>query len=119
MLWQHNTTQPVGVWESATETPQGLYVKGRILDTTLGNDVYKLLQAGAIDTMSIGYTVNDSSTDYQAGVRQLKEVDLWEVSLVTFPANDQAKITAVRRWLKMLPPLIPYSSRQRAFALPT
>jgi HK97 family phage prohead protease len=96
MLWQHDSSQPCGVWDSATETATGLYVKGRILDTTLGNDVYKLAQAGAIDSMSIGYSTIDASTDYDSGIRTLKKLDLWEVSLVTFPANDQARVTMVK-----------------------
>ena len=50
MLWQHKTReQVIGVWDDATETDQGLYVKGRILDTALGNDAYTLAKAGAID----------------------------------------------------------------------
>jgi len=96
MLYQHNTDQVIGVWDAATETPQGLYVKGRILPTALGNDAYTLCQAGAIDSMSIGYTTIDASLDYDSGIRTLKQLDLWEVSLVTFPANDQARITTVK-----------------------
>jgi HK97 family phage prohead protease len=96
MLWQHNTDQVIGVWDTATETDQGLYVKGRILDTTLGNDAYKLAQAGAIDSMSIGYSTIDANTDYDTGIRTLKKLELYEVSLVTFPMNEKATITAVK-----------------------
>jgi uncharacterized protein len=96
MLWQHDGSQPIGIWEEAYETPKGLYLKGRILDTQLGNDVYKLAQAGAIDSMSIGYGTKDYSLDRSSGVRTLKQLDLYEVSLVTFPANDQARIFSVK-----------------------
>ncbi len=96
MLWQHDSSQIIGVWDSASETDQGLYVKGRILDTSLGNDAYTLAKAGAIDSMSIGYAVKDSSYDQKTGVRTLKKLDLWEVSLVTFPMNDKATITMVK-----------------------
>jgi len=96
MLWQHNQTQPVGVWDSATETPEGLYLKGRILETTLGNDVYTLAKAGAIDSMSIGFSTKESVFDKKTGVRSLKTLDLHEVSLVTFPANEMARITTVK-----------------------
>jgi HK97 family phage prohead protease len=96
MLWQHNTDQPSGVWTEAQETAQGLYVKGTILDTTLGNDVYKLAQAGAIDSMSIGYVATKYVIDESTWTRTLQAIDLWEVSLVTFPANDQARITSVK-----------------------
>lgn len=96
MLWQHDSRKPCGVWKSAAETDQGLYVRGEILDTTLGNDVYKMLKAGAISDMSIGYSTVESSMDHESGVRTLKKIDLWEVSLVTFPANDRANITMVK-----------------------
>ncbi len=100
MLWQHDTAQPVGVWTDAKETDMGLYVKGELLDTTLGNDVYKMLKAGAITDMSIGYTTVDSVYDAKANARLLKKLDLWEVSLVTFPANDKANITMVKAALE-------------------
>lgn len=96
MLWQHKQDLPVGIWTEMKETAQGLYVKGQILDTTLGNDVYKLLKAGAIDRMSIGYSPKNYDIDRKTGVRSLKEVELFEVSLVTFPANDAATITNVK-----------------------
>lgn len=96
MLWQHDSRQVIGVWDSATETAQGLYVKGRILDTQLGDDAYKLAKAGAIDSMSIGYGVKDFSYDPKTNIRSLKKIDLWEVSLVTFPANADATITMVK-----------------------
>jgi uncharacterized protein len=96
MLWQHNSTQPIGVWDQCNETPQGLYVKGRILDTSLGNDAYKLALAGAIDSMSIGFTTKTYTVDRENGTRTIQAVDLWEVSLVTFPANAMARITGVK-----------------------
>ena len=96
MLWQHDSGQPVGVWTAAAETDQGLYVKGELLDTTLGNDVYKMLKAGAITDMSIGYGTKEAAYDQATGVRRLKKLDLWEVSLVTFPANDRASVTMVK-----------------------
>ncbi len=96
MLYQHNSDQPIGVWTAASETQYGLYVKGELLDTMLGNDVYKMLKAGAISDMSIGYSTLDSDYDPKTNVRTLKEIDLWEVSLVTFPANDKANITMVK-----------------------
>ena len=96
MLWQHDSRQVIGVWDAATETDQGLYVKGRVLDTALGDDAYKLAKAGAIDSMSIGYAVKDAAYDRNTGVRTLKKLDLWEVSLVTFPMNERAQITTVK-----------------------
>ncbi len=96
MLWQHKSDHVIGVWDEVRETSEGLYVKGRILETTLGNDAYTLAKAGAIKGMSIGYATKDSALDKKTGVRQLKDLDLWEVSLVTFPMNERAGITGVK-----------------------
>lgn len=96
MLWQHRSDMPIGVWDEAEETPKGLRVKGRILDTTAGIDAYKLVKAKALTGMSIGYSAKDCEIDAQKGIRRLKEVELYEVSLVTFPANEKAQITRVK-----------------------
>lgn len=96
MLWQHRTDQVIGVWTEANETPQGLYVKGTILDTTLGEDAYKLAKAGAIDSMSIGFSTQKYTVDRESGTRIIQAVKLWEVSLVTFPANEMARIMGVK-----------------------
>lgn len=96
MLWQHRSDQPIGVWDEAEETKKGLRLKGRILDTSLGNDAYKLAKAGAISGLSIGYSTINSEHDPKKNVRKLTEVKLHEVSFVTFPANDKATITQVK-----------------------
>jgi hypothetical protein len=96
MLWQHQQSAPIGVWDVAEETDKGLLVRGRILDTTLGDDAYKLARAGAVKGMSIGYTPKRQEFDRDRGTRKLLEVDLHEVSLVTFPANERARITRVK-----------------------
>lgn len=96
MLWQHRTDQVIGVWNEANETPQGLYVKGTILDTTLGEDAYKLAKAGAIDSMSIGFSTQKYIVDRENNTRTIQAVKLWEVSLVTFPANEMARIMGVK-----------------------
>ena len=95
MLWQHRSDQPCGVWTDANETPQGLYVRGQIADTQLGNDAHKLALLGAVDSMSIGFAIEKCTYD-EKGIRTIHKADLWEVSLVTFPANNQAKITRVK-----------------------
>ena len=96
MLWQHRHDHVPGVWLSAEETGHGLHLKGMLLDTQLGNDTYTLAKAGAIKGLSIGYVVKDSVRDRKSGVRQIKEMKLHEVSLVTFPANERAVITSVK-----------------------
>lgn len=94
MLWQHNMQEVPGVWEEAYEDTNGLYLKGRFIDTTLGRDVYTQAKEGAIDKLSIGYSVMDYEQDN--GVRRLKSLNLFEVSLVTFPMNEQATVVAVK-----------------------
>lgn len=96
MLWQHRNSDVIGVWEEMEERPKGLFVKGRIVDTALGNDAYKLLKAGAISGLSIGYSPKTYEIDQKKGVRLLKELDLFEVSFVTFPMNDKARVTGVK-----------------------
>lgn len=98
LLWQHDSRQPIGVWESMKEDDTGLYVKGRLLreDVYRAREAYALLKAGALSGMSIGYYATDYETDTKTGVRTLKEIDLVEASLVTFPANPEARVQAVK-----------------------
>lgn len=89
MLWQHDPSQPIGVWDEMREDARGLYVKGRILtNVEKGRDAVALMEAGAIDGLSIGYRTKDS--EWKDGNRYLKEVELWETSIVTFPSNEMA-----------------------------
>ena len=93
MLWQHDPTQPIGVWDEAHEDATGLWVRGRILaDVEKGREAAALLAAGAIDGLSIGYRTVTSQRDAQ-GQRLLTELELWEVSLVTFPMLPEARVT--------------------------
>jgi hypothetical protein len=78
------------------EDDTGLFVKGQLADTQLGGDAYKLLKMGAVSGLSIGFRTLKSKLDEESGIRTLTEVELWEVSLVTFPANDAARITGVK-----------------------
>lgn len=94
MLWQHDPGQPIGVWEEVREDAKGLYVKGRILtEVERGREAAALLLAGAIDGLSIGYRTLRAERDAK-GHRLLAEVDLWEVSLVTFPMLPEARVSA-------------------------
>jgi uncharacterized protein len=99
MLWQHDTAQPIGTWESISEDDHGLFVRGRLIpDVEKGREAMALLKAGAIDSMSIGYrTIEaEASTANGRGVRKLTEIDLFEISLVTFPMLPDAKVTDVK-----------------------
>ncbi|WP_112323295.1 HK97 family phage prohead protease [Oceanibium sediminis] len=91
MLWQHDPTRPIGVWDEIREDARGLYVKGRILSEVQdGREALALLEAGAIDGLSIGYRTIRAE---KAGTgRKLLEIDLWEVSVVTFPMLPEARV---------------------------
>ncbi len=94
MLWQHDPTQPIGVWDEVREDETGLWVKGRLLDSTQkGREAAALIAAGALDGLSIGYrTLRSAKND--KGQRLLTELELWEVSLVTFPMLPSARVAA-------------------------
>ncbi len=94
MLWQHDPGQPIGVWDEVREDGRGLWVRGRILaDVAKGREAAALLAAGAIDGLSIGYRTLRAERDGK-GRRLLTELDLWEVSLVTFPMLPEARVAA-------------------------
>lgn len=94
MLWQHDPAQPIGVWSEVREDAKGLFVKGRLLDgVARAKEAAELIRAGAIDGLSIGYrTLRATKND--GGGRTLKELELWEVSLVTFPMLPSARVAA-------------------------
>ncbi len=99
LLYQHDTKQPIGVFDKIREDDRGLFVKGRLaLGTQKGREVFELMKMGAIDGLSIGYKVDSKGYSYDQGGkrRRLKEVDLMEISAVTFPMNPQATISAVK-----------------------
>ena len=94
MLWQHDPAQPIGVWDEVREDAKGLYVKGRLLDQVArAREAAALIAAQALDGLSIGYrTVKATKND--KGQRLLQELELWEVSLVTFPMLPSARVGA-------------------------
>lgn len=94
MLWQHNN--PIGLPLEMREDERGLWVKARVSDTTLGNDALVLMRDGVINQMSIGFSVIKSNVGTD-GVRVITEAKLYEFSPVTFPANDNAEILAVKQ----------------------
>lgn len=97
LLWQHNSDEPVGVYVEMREDDTGLFVKGQLaLKTQRGAEAYELLKMKAISGMSIGYVTREDSYDRVTGVNTLKKLDLWEVSLVTFPANTEARVSGVK-----------------------
>lgn len=94
MLWQHDPARPIGVWDEVREDARGLWVRGRILsDVQAGAEALALLRAHAIEGLSIGYRTIRSEKSSK-GHRLLHELDLWEVSLVTFPMLPEARVSA-------------------------
>ena len=92
MLWQHDPAEPIGIWDEVREDDKGLYVKGRLLgDVARAREAAALIGAGAIDGLSIGYRTLKAEKDGK-GHRLLTELELWEVSLVTFPMLPEARV---------------------------
>ena len=113
MLYQHKTDEPIGVFTEMYEDSKGLFVKGQLaMGTQKGREAYELLKMGALDGMSIGFRADPDKQGYnenKRGTRTLKEVDLMEISLVTFPMNERALIEnvkasqkSIREWEKIL-----------------
>jgi HK97 family phage prohead protease len=96
MLWQHNGKQPIGVWTCLQEDRQGLYVEGRLaLGVRQADEAYLLLKEGALDGLSIGFRALKTRQDKERKARILLDVDLIEISLVTFGANARATVSVV------------------------
>ena len=97
MLWQHDSWTPVGVWTDLAEDEKGLKVMGSlVLDVPQASSARALVLAGAVKGLSIGYRTVDYEIDRLTGIRKLKKVELWEVSLVTFPMLQEAMISGAK-----------------------
>jgi len=97
MLRGHDQSEPIGIWDSLVEDERGLKATGRlILDTAKGRETHALMKAGALDGLSIGFRTVKDRMDRTKGARILEEIDLWEISVVTFPSNPQSTVTAVK-----------------------
>ena len=96
ILWQHYQDRPIGLIEKIEEDDHGLYISGRILnDVTQGKEAMSLIKSQVICGFSIGYNVSNYKLDYDTDIRLIYKIDLWEISVVTFPANAETLITAV------------------------
>jgi len=97
LLWQHRMDEPIGRLIELFEDTSGLYVEGQLmLSLQRGREAYDLVQSGALKGLSIGYKPLEYFMDAETGIRHLQAVELFEVSLVTFPANEAAEITVVK-----------------------
>lgn len=97
MLFQHDPSEPIGIWMDLAEDQKGLRAKGKlILDTTKGRETHALMRAGAIDGLSIGFRTLKDRFDRAKGIRYLEELDVPEISVVTFPMNPRATVSTVK-----------------------
>lgn len=95
LLWQHDSSRPIGVWKEAQEDGHGLWMRGELADTADGRDAKALVKMKAVRGLSIGFALTEFDFDKE-GNRLIKEVDLWETSVVTFPMNPKATIEAIK-----------------------
>jgi uncharacterized protein len=96
LLYQHSALEPIGVWETIREDARGLYVKGRlVLDVVRAREVRSLIREGALNGLSIGFRTVRAGRDAKTGLRTLTEIELWEISVVTFPLLADSKVTAI------------------------
>lgn len=96
-LWQHDAAEPIGVWSLIAEDEKGLRVRGELnLTVRRAREVFALVGQGAVNGLSIGFKAEKARTDPRSGLRRLERIDLWEISLVTFPMLPQARISQAR-----------------------
>ncbi len=101
LLWQHDPLHPLGLWEDISEDRRGLKVRGQLnLAVAKAREVHALMRSGAVDGLSIGFRTQRSRKDAATGVRNLEKLDLWEVSIVTFPMLPGARVSAVKRLIR-------------------
>ena len=97
LLWQHDPAEPIGAFDEIAEDERGLHVRGRLLlDVRRAREALVLMRAGALDGLSIGYKTISATIDEATGIRTLREIDLWEISLVTFPMQEAARVRRVK-----------------------
>jgi len=97
MLFQHNPSEPIGIWDSLREDARGLLARGRLMpEVARAREVLALMRAGALDGLSIGFRALKGRRDARTGVRRLEKVDLWEISVVTFPLLPEARVAHVK-----------------------
>jgi uncharacterized protein len=97
LLWQHDPAEPLGVWTTLVEDQRGLLARGRLnLAVARAREIHALMREGAVDGLSIGFKTVRARAEPRSGVRRLETIDLWEVSLVTFPLLPQARVRTVK-----------------------
>jgi Escherichia/Staphylococcus phage prohead protease len=97
MLFQHDPAEPVGIWTELREDHRGLYARGRLIpDVERARELLALVKAGAVDGLSIGFRTVKGRIDPRTRIRRLQAVDLWEISIVTFPLLAGARVRTVK-----------------------
>jgi HK97 family phage prohead protease len=98
MLWQHDPAEPIGRWLAVEEDARGLRVRGKLnLAVERAREIHALMREGAVDGLSIGFRVERARKERPTGLRRLEKLDLWEISIVTFPMLPGARVSAVKR----------------------
>jgi len=98
LLFQHDPAAPLGRWLSIVEDSRGLRVRGKLnLAVARAREVHALLREGAIDGLSIGFRVERARHERSTGLRRLEKLDLWEISIVTFPMLPGARVSGIKR----------------------
>lgn len=103
LLWQHDSRDPIGIWTDMEEDAHGLKMTGKLaMGTQKGRETYELLKLGAVRGLSIGFNVPEGGEEFneERSVWELSKINLWETSVVTFPANQEAQVTEVRAALE-------------------
>jgi len=97
LYWMHDPREPIGKWLIMEEREQGLWVEGKLtLGVSRAREVYELMKDGAVTGLSIGYRTRKYDLDGENDIRILKDVELFEVSAVSGPANEEARIAGVK-----------------------
>lgn len=103
-LWQHNKQEPIGVIQEIREDDHGLYIKAEFANTQRAQETRELMKMGALDSFSIGYRVPKDKIvveqTKEGQIQRLKEIHLFEVSVVTFPCNVEARLTGIKSSLE-------------------
>lgn len=109
MLFQHDPGEPVGIWLELAEDAFGLRARGVLIpEVARARELHALIGAGAVDGLSIGYRTVRGRIDPRTRIRRLYQVDLWEISIVTFPLLSQARVRTVKH--ERRPPARPLAS---------
>ncbi len=98
MLFQHDPAEPIGTWIGMRETDKGLFAEGRLdCNVQRGRELLSLLESRGLDGLSVGFKTVTASRDKASGARLLTAIDLWEISLVTFPMLEGARVSELKR----------------------